>query len=159
MAPVILDGHNDLAYRVWQGQPAHAHRSRLGGRGRLRGRVLRALRPRPAVRASRGPSPTRLRCEPPIPFEQARRVVLEQAEVLEGLELSLVTRVEDIVPGRVNAIMHLEGAEPLAPDLSDLEQWYEPRAALARAHLVAPKRLRRGRPVPRSPARPTPARD
>ena len=29
------------------------------------------------------------------------------------------------MPGRVAAIMHLEGADPLAPDLSDLERWYD----------------------------------
>jgi membrane dipeptidase len=37
----------------------------------------------------------------------------------------IVRRVEDFVPGEVGAVMHLEGAEPLAPDLSDLDAWYE----------------------------------
>jgi membrane dipeptidase len=34
-------------------------------------------------------------------------------------------RVEDFHPGRVTAIMHLEGAEPIEPDLSNLHEWYE----------------------------------
>ena len=38
---------------------------------------------------------------------------------------TIAARVDDFRPGRVNAIMHLEGAEPLAPDLSDLERWYD----------------------------------
>ena len=32
--------------------------------------------------------------------------------------------MDEIVPGRVNAIVHFEGAEAIAPDLSDLEDWY-----------------------------------
>jgi membrane dipeptidase len=33
--------------------------------------------------------------------------------------------VDDFRSGHVTAIVHMEGAEPLAPDLSDLERWYE----------------------------------
>jgi membrane dipeptidase len=35
------------------------------------------------------------------------------------------TSVDDFREGQVTAIVHMEGAEPLAPDLSDLERWYE----------------------------------
>jgi membrane dipeptidase len=45
--------------------------------------------------------------------------------VLEGLGLPLARRIDDLEPGRITAIMHLEGADPLAPDLSDLDAWYE----------------------------------
>ena len=45
--------------------------------------------------------------------------------MLEGLGLPLARRIGDLEPGRVTAIMHLEGADPLAPDLSDLDRWYE----------------------------------
>ena len=41
--------------------------------------------------------------------------------------------------------MHLEGAEPLAPDLSDLERLVRARPALGRDRLVAAERVRRGR--------------
>jgi membrane dipeptidase len=33
--------------------------------------------------------------------------------------------VDDFAAGRLTAIVHLEGAEPLAPDLSDLDEWYD----------------------------------
>jgi len=121
---VILDGHNDLALRVWQGhKPKHIDLASAGEVG-FAGGFFALLAPGPAFELPEG-VPYSLPPEPPIPFEEARRVVLEQAEVLERLELALVKRVEEIVPGRVNAIMHLEGAEPLSADLSDLEQWYE----------------------------------
>jgi membrane dipeptidase len=60
----------------------------------------------------------------PEPLEQvaAARAALE---ILAGLDLPIARSVADFEPGRVTAILHLEGAEPLAPDLSDLDEWYE----------------------------------
>jgi membrane dipeptidase len=48
-----------------------------------------------------------------------------QLAALEGLDVHVVRGLDDLEPGRVNAIVHFEGAEPIAPDLSDLEDWYE----------------------------------
>ena len=70
-------------------------------------------------------APYRMALPEPLPFEQARATAVELLATLEGLEVTIVRRIEEFVPGRVNAVMHIEGAEPLAPDLSDLEQWYE----------------------------------
>jgi membrane dipeptidase len=121
---VILDGHNDLALRVWQGhEPKHIDPASAGEVG-FAGGFFALWTPGPPFELPKG-VPYSLPPEPPIPFDEARRVVLEQAEALARLDVALVKRVEEIVPARVNAIMHLEGAEPLAPDLSDLEQWYE----------------------------------
>ena len=118
MRPVILDGHNDLALRVWQGQePRHidlasageaasragSSRSRPRGAAELRGRPLRAA----ARRADRR--------------DEARAAVDGMLGALEGLDVCVVRGSRRSLPGRVNAIVHLEGAEPLAPDLSDLE--------------------------------------
>src|SRR5262249_12246470 len=61
----------------------------------------------------------------PIPTEEAARVADELATELEGMDVAIARRVDEFEPGRVTAIMHLEGADPLAPDLSDLEGWYE----------------------------------
>jgi microsomal dipeptidase-like Zn-dependent dipeptidase len=60
-----------------------------------------------------------------VPTEEAARVADELATVLERLGLPLARRIGDFEPGRVTAVMHLEGAEPLATDLSDLNAWYE----------------------------------
>ncbi len=124
---MILDGHNDLVLRLWRGeQPRHIDLTRAaeadfsGGFFALYvpGQPLHALDEPPQA-------PYSLPLDHAIPPEEARRVAGELAAVLEGLDVTIVRHVDDFQPGRVAAIMHLEGAEPLAPDLSDLERWYD----------------------------------
>jgi hypothetical protein len=52
---------------------------------------------------------------PAVPREEAKRAVEAQLEVLEGLDVSIVRRASDFAEDRVNAIVHLDGAEPLDP--------------------------------------------
>jgi membrane dipeptidase len=61
----------------------------------------------------------------PIPQEEAARVAGEMYEIFRSLPVELASSADDFQPGCVAAILHLEGAEPLAPDLSDLEGWYD----------------------------------
>jgi membrane dipeptidase len=124
MRPVILDGHNDLVLRRWRGdEPKHIDLARAaeadfcGGFFALYVPGAEMLEP-PAA-------PYDVPVEDAIPRERARRVAEEQAAVLEGLGIPIARRADDFEPGRVTAIMHLEGADPLAPDLSDLEAWYD----------------------------------
>ena len=122
MAAMILDGHNDLAFRVWQGREsfqvdlaAAAGVGFAGGFFAL-GSFEGSIEP---------PAPPYV--IPPVaavPIEKARADVEGQLAALEGLEVTIVRRAEEIVPGRVNAIVHLEGAEAIAPDLSDLDDWH-----------------------------------
>jgi membrane dipeptidase len=124
MRRVILDGHNDLVLRLWQGIEAkHVLLPEAAEAGFVGGFfAMSALAEMPdlPVRA-----PLELPVAPAVPPERARRQVGEQLATLESLDVTIVRAVEDIVPGRVNAIPHFEGAEALAPDLSDLEEWYE----------------------------------
>ena len=60
----------------------------------------------------------------PIPRDEAARIADEMHEIFRSLPVELATSADDFRPGRVTAILHLEGAEPLAPDLSGLEAWY-----------------------------------
>ncbi len=121
---MILDGHNDLALRVWLGQePAHIDLAAAAEVGFAGG--FFALSAPASGFAPPAVAPYDLPLGDPIPLEAARRAVEEQAVTLAGLDVALVRRVGEIVPGRVNAIMHFEGAEPLAPDLSDLAGWYD----------------------------------
>ncbi len=121
---MILDGHNDLALRVWLGlEPAHIDLERAAEVGFAGGFfALSALGPEFELPEE---VPYDRPLDAPLELEGARRAVEGQADVLEGLEVAIVRRVDEIVPGRVNAVMHLEGAEPLEPDLSDLERWYD----------------------------------
>jgi membrane dipeptidase len=61
----------------------------------------------------------------PIPHEEAARIAEELFAALCELPVVRASSVEDFREGQVTAIVHLEGAEPLAPDLSNLELWYE----------------------------------
>jgi membrane dipeptidase len=121
---VIFDGHNDLALRVWRGEaPRHIDLATAVSDGFAGG--FFALMTPGSVPDVPERAPYSCELPPPVPFADASRDVGEMASVLEGLELTIVRHAAEIVPGRVNAIMHLEGAEPIAPDLSNLEGWYE----------------------------------
>jgi membrane dipeptidase len=124
MARVIIDGHNDLVLRRWRGEPPlHLDLARAAEAG-FAGGFFALYVPGPDA-AVPGRAPYDLPLPEPIPFAEARRIALELAGVLEQLDVRIVRRVEDFAPGEVGAVMHLEGAEPLAPDLSDLDAWYE----------------------------------
>ena len=102
---------------------AAPHRSRDGRRAGIRGRLLRALvarRHRPTFPRA---APYALPLDEPIDHDEAWAAVDGMLGALEGLDLTVVTRVSEILPGQVNAIVHFEGAEPIAPDLSDLDDW------------------------------------
>ena len=60
-----------------------------------------------------------------IPYEEAARIADELFAALCDLPVGRATSTLDFQEGRVTAIVHLEGAEPIAPDLSNLEDWYE----------------------------------
>src|SRR3954447_15310904 len=61
----------------------------------------------------------------PIGHEEAAAIADELFATLCELPVARAASADDFRDGEVTAIVHLEGAEPLAPDLSDLEQWYE----------------------------------
>ena len=122
---MILDGHNDLVLRAWRGEtPRHIDLATAAATGFAGG--FFALYVPGARRMVEPPrAPYALPLDDPIPIEEAAPIAEELAIILEGFGLPLARRVSDFVPGRITAIMHLEGADPLAPDLSDLERWYE----------------------------------
>jgi membrane dipeptidase len=124
MPRVILDGHNDHVLRRWRGEtPKHIDLARAA-EADFRGGFF-ALYVPGAETHEPPAAPYELPLENPIPIEDARRVAGEQATVLESLGVPIARRVADLRPDRVTAIMHLEGADALAPDLSDLRSWYE----------------------------------
>jgi membrane dipeptidase len=122
---VIVDGHNDLVLRTWRGeQPQHlvlASAREVGFAGGFFALYVPNAEPMREPRRT----PYDLALTPAVPRDVAAPVAADLATVLERLDVTIAKRVEDFAPGRVAAIMHLEGAEPLAPDLSDLHGWYE----------------------------------
>jgi membrane dipeptidase len=121
---VIVDGHNDLVLRTWRGDEIHhVHLDDAAGADFAGGFfALYVPSPKPPDATTEHYA---LPLPEPIPRDEAARVADELYEVFRSLPVLLATRPEDFQPGRVAAILHLEGAEPLAPDLSDLDRWYE----------------------------------
>jgi membrane dipeptidase len=121
---VIIDGHNDLVLRTWRGDPPLHIDLGAAPAADFAGGFFALYVPSPRL-----PDPTEIPYSvplaDPIPTEQAARVAEELYQTLLGLPVARATSVADFEPGRVTAIVHLEGADPLAPDLSDLEHWYD----------------------------------
>ena len=120
---MILDGHNDLVLRLWRGLPPRHLDLATAGAGGFAGGFFALFVPSPAPKEPRS-VPYALPLADPIPTEEAARVAKELYETLRSLPVELATSPDDFKPGRVTAIVHLEGADPLAPGLSDLEEWY-----------------------------------
>jgi membrane dipeptidase len=120
---LIIDGHNDLVARVWRGDAVrHVHLDEAAAADFAGGFfALFVPSPRP-----HDPTSTRyaLPLPEPLSSEEAARAADELYDVFCSLPVELATSPEDFQPGRVAAVLHLEGAEPLAPDLSDLDTWY-----------------------------------
>jgi membrane dipeptidase len=121
---MIIDGHNDLVLRRWRGEPAlHLDLDAARASG-FAGGFFALYVPSPGV-----PDPEEIPYEMPlpeaIPQEEAARVAEELFAALCDLPVVRATSADDFREGQVTAIVHMEGAEPLAPDLSDLARWYE----------------------------------
>lgn len=123
MRRLIVDGHNDLVLRTWRGDPPRHVDLDAAGEAQFAGGFFALFVPSP--HPSDPPEvPYALPLADPIPTEEAARVAGELYATLRALPVELATSPGDFRAGRVAAVVHLEGADPLAPDLSDLEDWY-----------------------------------
>ncbi|HST18107.1 MAG TPA: dipeptidase [Gaiellaceae bacterium] len=121
---MVIDGHNDLVLHRWRGEDS-PHMDLEGGRAAGYAGGFFAL----YVPSPRQDDPTEIPYAVPlakaIPQPQAARIADELYETLCALPVRRASSVDDFRDGEITAIVHLEGADPLAPDLSDLERWYE----------------------------------
>jgi membrane dipeptidase len=122
---MIVDGHNDFVLRAWRGEAARHIDLDTAAAAGFAGGFFALYVPSGTPYEEPPVAPYSVPLEDPIPTAEAARIAEELVDVLAGFGLPLARRADDFVPGRVTAIMHLEGADPLAPDLSDLERWYE----------------------------------
>jgi len=121
---VIVDGHNDLVLRRWEGEePRHIDLETARAAG-FAGGFFALFVPGPKQQEPTS-IPYAMPLADPLERDEARRVAGELAATLESLGVPVARSVDDFRPDRVTAIMHLEGADPLAPDLSELDAWYE----------------------------------
>jgi membrane dipeptidase len=120
---VIIDGHNDLVLCTWRGDPPNHVDLERAGEADFAGGFFAIYVPSPYP-GDPPEIPYAMALADPIPQPEAARVASELYETLRSLPVTIATSADDFVPGRVTAIAHLEGADPLAADLSDLEDWY-----------------------------------
>jgi membrane dipeptidase len=120
---MIIDGHNDLVLHCWRGEPTNhmdLDEARAAG---FAGGFFALYVPSPKV-----PDPEEIPYAVPLPAPIAHDEAVAVAEELFAklceLPVTRATTVDDFREGQVTAIVHMEGAEPLASDLSDLESWY-----------------------------------
>jgi membrane dipeptidase len=121
---VIIDGHNDLVLQRWRGnEPRHVDLDAARAAG-FAGGFFALYVPSPSF-PEPAEIPYDLPLPLPIPFEDAAPIVEELFATLCALPVRRATSADDFVDGEVTAIVHLEGAEAIAPDLSNLASWYE----------------------------------
>jgi len=121
---VIVDGHNDLVLHRWRGEPTLHMDLDAAREAGFAGGWFALYVPSPHT-----PDPAEIPYEvplpEPIPYEQAAAIAEELFAALCALPVERATSADDFRAGVVTAIVHMEGAEPIAPDLSNLEDWYE----------------------------------
>ena len=121
---MIIDGHNDLVLHRWRGEPTLHLDLDAAREAGFSGGFFALYVPSPKV-----PDPEEIPYSvplpDPLPQKEAARIAEELFASLCELPVVRATSVGDFREGQVTAIVHMEGADPLAPDLSDLERWYE----------------------------------
>jgi membrane dipeptidase len=121
---VIIDGHNDLVLHRWRGEPTQHLDLDAARDAGFAGGFFALYIPSPRV-----PDPTEIPyavpLPAPIPHEEAARIAEELFAELCALPVVRATSADDFRDGQVTAIVHMEGAEPIAADLSNLEEWYD----------------------------------
>jgi membrane dipeptidase len=120
---MVIDGHNDLVLRRWRGEPGkHIDLDTAAGAGFAGG--FFALHVPSPFNGDPPATPYAMPMAPAIPFDEAARITEELFETLCSLPVRRARSVGDFREGEVTAIVHIEGAEAIAEDLSNLESWY-----------------------------------
>jgi membrane dipeptidase len=135
--PPVIDGHNDALLRVRRSGGSLLDRSKLGHLDVPRAREGGLAAGFFAVfvpgedridPTALGPPPFELPLSPPVDPERAALEGAAMADLF-ARDLPIVRTAEElercVEGGPLGAILHLEGAEPIEPDLSNLEGWYE----------------------------------
>ena len=121
---MVIDGHNDLVLHRWRGEPTLHMDLEAAREAGYAGGFFALYIPSPAIPDPEGPHYA-VPLPDPIAFDEATRIADELFDALCGLPVTLARSADDFREGRIAAIAHMEGAEAIAPDLSNLESWYD----------------------------------
>ena len=121
---MIVDGHNDLLLHRWRGEPTLHLELETARAAGFSGGFFAMYVPSPK-HPDPAEAPYALPLPDPIAFEEASRIANELFDELCKLPVGRARTVDDFRDGEITAIVHMEGAEPIAADLSNLEEWYE----------------------------------
>lgn len=121
---MIIDGHNDFVLARWRGSESADVSLAQAAAADFAGGFFALYVPSAHVDLPEG-APYDIALPGPIPYAEAARVAEELYAALLELPVTRATSAADFRAGQVTAIVHLEGAEPIAPDLSNLELWLE----------------------------------
>jgi membrane dipeptidase len=121
---MVIDGHNDLVLRRWRGEPAKHIDLETAADAGFAGGFFAMYVPSP-YDGDPLSTPYSMPFAAAIPFEEAARVTEELFATLRALPVRLAESVDDFREGEVTAIVHMEGAEAIADDLSNLADWYD----------------------------------
>jgi membrane dipeptidase len=121
---VIIDGHNDLVLHRWRGEPSKHLDLDTAREAGFAGGFFALYIPSPSFPEPES-TPYALPLPSAIPFDEASRIAGELFDVLCALPVRRARSADDFEAGEITAIVHMEGAEPIAPDLSNLQDWYD----------------------------------
>ncbi len=121
---MIIDGHNDLVLHRWRGEPTDHLDLEAAAAAGFGGGFFALYVPSPPMPDPIA-TPYAVPLPEPIPHDEAARIAEELFDALCGLPVARATSADDFDAGHITAIVHMEGAEPIASDLSNLERWHE----------------------------------
>jgi membrane dipeptidase len=121
---MVIDGHNDLVLQRWRGEPGKHIDLETAAEAGFAGGFFALYVPSP-YDGDPSSTPYTMPFASAIPFEEAARVTEELFETLCAMPIGRALSVGDFREGEITAIVHMEGAEAIADDLSNLAEWYD----------------------------------
>jgi membrane dipeptidase len=121
---MVIDGHNDLVLQRWRGEPGKHIDLETAAEAGFAGGFFALYVPSP-YDGDPSSTPYAMPFASAIPFEEAARVTEELFETLCSMPVGRALSVGDFREGEITAIVHMEGAEAIADDLSNLQDWYD----------------------------------
>jgi membrane dipeptidase len=120
---MVIDGHNDLVLKRWRGEAGKHIDLETAAEFGFAGGFFALYVPSP-YGGDPPATPYAMPYAKAIPFEEAAQVMEELFETLCALPVARAQSVDDFREGQITAIVHMEGAEAIAEDLSNLQGWY-----------------------------------